>query len=54
MSLLSLPNELLVNYVFSHSDIKILDLYHLMHSCTLLRNIIFNSNQLWRRKYEER
>ncbi|XP_032782263.2 LOW QUALITY PROTEIN: F-box only protein 21 [Daphnia magna] len=54
MSLLSLPNELLVNYVFSHSDIKISDLYHLMHSCTLLRNIIFNSNQLWRRKYEER
>lgn len=54
MSLLSLPNELLVNYVFSHSDIKILDLYHLMHSCTLLRNIISNSNQLWRRKYEER
>ncbi|KAK4011237.1 hypothetical protein OUZ56_020350 [Daphnia magna] len=53
MSLLSLPNELLVNYVFSHSDIKILDLYHLMHSCTLLRNIISNSNQLWRRKYEE-
>lgn len=54
MSLLSLPNELLVNYVFSHSDIKISDLYHLMHSCTLLRNIILNSNQLWRRKYEER
>ncbi|KAI9557774.1 hypothetical protein GHT06_014522 [Daphnia sinensis] len=54
MSLLSLPNELLVNYVFAHSSVKISDLYHLMHSCTLLRNIISNSNQLWRRKYEER
>ncbi|XP_057373180.1 F-box only protein 21-like [Daphnia carinata] len=54
MSLLSLPNELLVNHVFAHSDIKISDLYHLMHSCNLLRNIISNTNQLWKQKYEER
>ena len=51
--LLSLPNELLVNYIFAY-DIEISDLYHLMHSCSRLSHIVRHSNKPWKEKYEAR
>jgi hypothetical protein len=52
--LLSLPNELLVNYIFAYNDIGISDLFHLMHSCSRLNLVVRKSNKLWKEKYGTR
>ncbi|XP_046654309.1 F-box only protein 21-like [Daphnia pulicaria] len=54
MSLLSLPNEVLIWYIFSLDTISISDLQSLMVSCRPLYNIIRESDELWRLKFIQR
>ncbi|XP_046442921.1 F-box only protein 21-like [Daphnia pulex] len=54
MSLLSLPNEVLICYIFSLDTISISDLQSLMVSCRPLYNIIRESDELWRLKFIQR
>ena len=54
MSLLSLPNEILIKNIFSCSYITINDLFQLMLSCRGLYNIIVDSNRLWKCKLYSR
>ena len=51
MSLLSLPNELLIRHIFSCNAISINDLKCMMISCHRLYKIIRESNELWRLKF---
>ncbi|XP_046445868.1 F-box only protein 21-like isoform X2 [Daphnia pulex] len=54
MDLLSLPNEILLNHVFSRSFLTITDLNNLMRSCHGLNSLIRHSNDLWRKKFINR